>query len=135
MPTELDPREITAAHVGFLGEGFLAQTTGCPQLPEPLHQGVHTRHSVTYPVQLVNWTFGDRRCREWPKWPDGAGSGQSMVTGRWAESLPGVVSLTDETAVGFGGRGATPCGEGYDMTLPHPDWLEGAAADVVAPGP
>ena len=36
MPPELEAREITAAHVGLLCEGFLTQATGRAQLLEPL---------------------------------------------------------------------------------------------------
>jgi len=82
MATELDPRQIAAAYVGFLGEGFLAQTTGCPQLPEPLHEGVHVR-----PQCYLSCTAGqpDNRGRPSPN----LANPRSLDTGRRlsAESL------------------------------------------------
>src|SRR5262245_50374680 len=97
MATELDPREIAAAHVDFPGERLLTQATGCPQLPKPLHQGVHTRPSVTYPAQPVNRTIMAFRGQLWP------------IPGYWtldrASGRRRVAPEGHEKAVGSGGRG------------------------------
>jgi len=65
MPAELDPRQIAAAHVGFPGEGFLTQATGCPQPLELLRQGVHARLIVTDLAQAVNRTIAANLGQLW----------------------------------------------------------------------
>jgi|SRR5215813_12934375 len=90
---ELDPRQVPAAHVGFPGEGFLAQTMGRPQLAEPLHQGVHMR-----PQCYLSCTARQPDNRGLP-WPTVANP-----SGHCAAPLPDVGSLTrwHERAVGVG---------------------------------